>query len=365
MIASDVPWAWCWETPEQTDHQGDQHHAPADAGEPAQEATQQSDDDIQPQGPVPHPVHSLPLAPVLREGHDTLLFPMVTERTTRHAEQRRDGHDQSGADAVRVGLVGAGFAAGLHLRAYRACGNPAARVVAIAGGHLARAQDVAGEYAVPDVYDDYRRLLDRPDVDVDRPLRPELPPPAHRRRRPRRRQAPDRREAPDRLLRRPGRRRSRGRDAAGDHAPRCPRAAPTPSWTLPAGAGRRLMYAENFVYAPAIAARPGPGRRRRRADPGDPRPGVPLRLPRRLCPALAGGRRGRLAAPRRPPHRRRPAPQALGRRPARRGPHPLAQRHLRRGRPDPHAPPSRPLDRIGSAGWCTIGKTSRAGPAPS
>jgi predicted dehydrogenase len=33
---------------------------------------------------------------------------------------------------VRVGLIGAGFAAGLHLRAYRACGNPAAQVVAIA-----------------------------------------------------------------------------------------------------------------------------------------------------------------------------------------------------------------------------------------
>jgi len=62
--------------------------------------------------------------------------------------------------------VGAGFAAGLHLRAYRTCGNPAAQVVAIAGGGSGRAKKVADEYGVPDAYDDYRRLLDRTDVDV-------------------------------------------------------------------------------------------------------------------------------------------------------------------------------------------------------
>lgn len=71
-----------------------------------------------------------------------------------------------GMDTVRVGLIGAGFAAGLHLRAYRACGRPAARVVALAGAHLGRARRVAGEYGIADAYDDYRRVLDRPDVDV-------------------------------------------------------------------------------------------------------------------------------------------------------------------------------------------------------
>lgn len=69
-------------------------------------------------------------------------------------------------DTVRVGLVGAGFAAGLHLRAYRACGRPGARVVAIASARLERARRVAGEYGIADAYDDYRRLLDRGDVDV-------------------------------------------------------------------------------------------------------------------------------------------------------------------------------------------------------
>ena len=67
---------------------------------------------------------------------------------------------------VRIGLVGAGFGAGLHLRAYRQCGNPRAEVVAIAGGRFERAGKLAAEYGVPEAYDDYRRLLDRPDVDV-------------------------------------------------------------------------------------------------------------------------------------------------------------------------------------------------------
>jgi len=68
--------------------------------------------------------------------------------------------------AVRIGLIGAGFAAGLHLRAYRACGNPAAQVVAIAGARGERARTAAREYGVPDAYDDYRRVLDRADVDL-------------------------------------------------------------------------------------------------------------------------------------------------------------------------------------------------------
>ncbi|HET7772057.1 MAG TPA: Gfo/Idh/MocA family oxidoreductase [Chloroflexota bacterium] len=72
----------------------------------------------------------------------------------------------SALDPVRVGIVGAGFAAGLHLRAYRQCGAPRAEVVGIAGGRSERARKLAAEYGVPNAYDDYRRLLDRPDVDV-------------------------------------------------------------------------------------------------------------------------------------------------------------------------------------------------------
>src|SRR5688572_16928601 len=67
---------------------------------------------------------------------------------------------------VGIGMVGAGFAAALHLRAYRQCANPAAQVVAIVGGRVERARRLAETYGVPEAYDDYRRLLDRPDVDV-------------------------------------------------------------------------------------------------------------------------------------------------------------------------------------------------------
>src|SRR5687768_541604 len=72
----------------------------------------------------------------------------------------------SSANPVRIGLIGAGFAAGLHLRAYRQCGNPRAEVVALAGGRAERTQKLAAEYGVGGAYDDYRRLLDRNDVDV-------------------------------------------------------------------------------------------------------------------------------------------------------------------------------------------------------
>lgn len=76
------------------------------------------------------------------------------------------GATRDPARPVRVGLAGAGFAAGLHLRAYRACGNPAAQVVGISGGGIERTRRLANEYGVPAAYDDYRRLLDRADVDV-------------------------------------------------------------------------------------------------------------------------------------------------------------------------------------------------------
>src|SRR5688572_30572 len=67
-------------------------------------------------------------------------------------------------DPVGVGIVGAGFAAGLHLRAYRQ--TPRAEVVGIAGGRSERAQKLAADYGVPAAYDDYRRLIERADVDV-------------------------------------------------------------------------------------------------------------------------------------------------------------------------------------------------------
>lgn len=152
---------------------------------------------------------------------------------------------------VRVGLIGSGFAAGLHLRAYRACGNPAARVVALASGRQARAVQVAGEYGVPDAYDDYRRILDRPDVDVVDVC---VPNNLHQQ------MALDTLAAGKHLIiEKPLTGYFGGPDAA-DAVGKTPRrtmlegALQSADAILAAArtAGVRLMYAENFVYAPSI-----------------------------------------------------------------------------------------------------------------
>lgn len=76
------------------------------------------------------------------------------------------GLSHSRHEPVRVGLIGAGFAARIHLRAYHACARPPAQVVAIASRRQDRAQAVADEHQIRAAYDDYRRVLDRPEVDV-------------------------------------------------------------------------------------------------------------------------------------------------------------------------------------------------------
>jgi predicted dehydrogenase len=152
---------------------------------------------------------------------------------------------------VRIGLVGAGFAAGLHLRAYRACGNPAAQVLAMASARPERARRVATEYGVPDAYDDYRRLLDRKDVDV---IDLCVPNNLHHQ------MALDALAAGKHLIvEKPLTGYFGGAEAAKPvgQTPRSImlRGALTSADTIIAAAeqaGVKLMYAENFVYAPSI-----------------------------------------------------------------------------------------------------------------
>jgi predicted dehydrogenase len=155
------------------------------------------------------------------------------------------------AAPVRVGLAGAGFAAGLHLRAYRACGRPPAQVVAIASARPERARALADDYGVPDAYGDYRRLLDRPDVEVV-----DLCVPNHLHER----LALAATGAGKHLIvEKPLTGYFGGPDSAAPvgHTPRATmlrealRSADA-ILTAAARAGVRLMYAENFVYAPAI-----------------------------------------------------------------------------------------------------------------
>jgi predicted dehydrogenase len=67
---------------------------------------------------------------------------------------------------IRVGMIGAGFVAEIHADAYAEIGKPESRVVAVAASSLASAQAFAQEHGIADAYGDYRRLLERDDLDA-------------------------------------------------------------------------------------------------------------------------------------------------------------------------------------------------------
>jgi predicted dehydrogenase len=67
-------------------------------------------------------------------------------------------------DRVRIGLVGKGFAARLHLESIAGLRGLKADVVAYASKSPNPA--FAKTYAIPDYYDDYKRLLERDDIDI-------------------------------------------------------------------------------------------------------------------------------------------------------------------------------------------------------
>jgi predicted dehydrogenase len=66
--------------------------------------------------------------------------------------------------SIGIGCIGAGFImADCHLVAYREADfNP----IAIASRSLQRAREVADRHAIPEAYDDYRKILDNPSVEV-------------------------------------------------------------------------------------------------------------------------------------------------------------------------------------------------------
>jgi predicted dehydrogenase len=67
---------------------------------------------------------------------------------------------------VNVGIIGTGFIAETRARAYAGVGGYQPRLVAAASRTLSRAEDYARRHGIPDVYPDYRRILERKDVDV-------------------------------------------------------------------------------------------------------------------------------------------------------------------------------------------------------
>lgn len=67
-------------------------------------------------------------------------------------------------DWLRVGFIGAGRIADMHYLGYK--DNPKARLCAICDADRAVSRRRAADWGVDKTYDDYRRLLDDPDVDA-------------------------------------------------------------------------------------------------------------------------------------------------------------------------------------------------------
>jgi predicted dehydrogenase len=70
------------------------------------------------------------------------------------------------APGVSVGIIGTGFLAETRARAYRAVSGHDVRLVAAASRTRERAEAYASRHGIPDAYADYRQILDRADVQV-------------------------------------------------------------------------------------------------------------------------------------------------------------------------------------------------------
>jgi predicted dehydrogenase len=69
-------------------------------------------------------------------------------------------------DRVKVGMVGAGFAAGFHLRSYQQVKGIPVEIVALASKTRSRAEALAGRFKIAKIYDDHRALLADPTIDI-------------------------------------------------------------------------------------------------------------------------------------------------------------------------------------------------------
>lgn len=70
----------------------------------------------------------------------------------------------SDKETIRIGIIGAGFARTTQIPAFKACQG--ARITAIASAHREHATEVAREFDIEHVADDWRELVTRDDVDL-------------------------------------------------------------------------------------------------------------------------------------------------------------------------------------------------------
>jgi len=65
---------------------------------------------------------------------------------------------------VRIGIIGLGTMGVEYAKIYSA--HPLAKVVAVSSRRPERVREICARYKVPEGYDDYQRMLDRPDIDA-------------------------------------------------------------------------------------------------------------------------------------------------------------------------------------------------------
>jgi predicted dehydrogenase len=69
-------------------------------------------------------------------------------------------------ERVRIGIIGSQFAARLHIAGLAKLRGFKADIVAVASANIDHAAACAGTFGIPEYCDDYRRLLERKDIDV-------------------------------------------------------------------------------------------------------------------------------------------------------------------------------------------------------
>jgi predicted dehydrogenase len=69
-------------------------------------------------------------------------------------------------DRVSIGMIGSQLAAHIHLNNLSKLRGLKVDVVAVASQRMESAQSFAKEFNIPNAYDDYRRIFERPDIDV-------------------------------------------------------------------------------------------------------------------------------------------------------------------------------------------------------
>lgn len=67
-------------------------------------------------------------------------------------------------DKIRIGIIGAGLIAGIHMEEYSHM--PDVELVAVCDMFEEKAAEAARKYSIPHVYSDYRKLLERDDIDA-------------------------------------------------------------------------------------------------------------------------------------------------------------------------------------------------------